>query len=236
MKSILIPTVLQHDMLHAVRVALTDAKPTAITLLYFIESDDTPSATYWLRTSQTTVSRDQELLLDECRQMVAKAGCSLNIRQQYAVTGPLLRNLLDYLDIGLVIIPESFQHSTKTIHRQCVKVLHNVRLPILQLAAPCETNGFAKALYLQKNESVNRLDELLNSVDAFFNLDIVCQTSVDFREKDDWAISLFDTINRKEIDLVVETRSPQKLKLSRVKSSAKEKLELPVLSLYEAVR
>lgn len=231
MKNILIPTSLDRDTLHAVKVALTDAKPSVITLLLFSDPDASASAAYWLRQSRNGLTAEQERLLDECAALADRAQSALKIRHQYAITGPLLRGLFDYLDVELVIVPESFRLSNKSIHRQCVKLLRNARLPILQLSSSCDRPGFSNALYVQQSGSVGRLGELLHTVDAFFNLRIVSQ--LDASRDEEWTPRVFETIHQKEIDLVVETRTANLR--TRGKRSIGQKLELPVLSLYEPI-
>lgn len=235
MKNILIPTILQPDTVQAVKVALTDARPAAITLLILSNPEDTASSAHWLRSTSPQMGGVQEQILDECYELARqKQGCRLKVQYQYAVTGPLLRGLMEYLDVEMIILPESFLQSQKPINRQCVRLLRNSRYPILHLTGGAERPYFSKALYLQQSASVNRLGELLHAVDAFFNLRVVSQTAVP-QEQPEMA-PLYDMIHQKDIDLLVETRRPEKkIRLSRPKNPLKTQIELPLLSLYEPV-
>lgn len=231
MKNILIPSTLREDTIQAVEVALNDTKPTTITLLLITEPDDSASASSWLRLTAMKPTPSEQNVLEKCFELASRfENCHLRIRQQYAITGPLLRRLLEYLEIGMVIIPESFSQSTKPVNRHCLKLLRKGRYPLLQLAGTIENPAFSKALFIQQNENVGRIGELLGSLEGFSNLDVVGQVAGSIHSLVE--SNLFDTIHRKNIDLLVETRRPEKIKFGR-QTALTEKLELPVLSLYE---
>lgn len=241
MKNILIPTTLQQDTIQALKIALAQSeekKPHTIILMLLKETPDTASAAYWLRKMQSELTRLQQEVLEECRNMASlHTHCKLELHQQFSISGPLLRNFMGAREIGLVILPDSFRKSQKQINCYCLKLLKNRNIPILQLASEFEEHLFSKALYVENSDSNVQVKDLWNMIGDHFSFRIISQAKVlDQQNYEEMTPILYDAIYKNGINLLIETRKPQKIGLFKKKTtSLNENFGLPVLSVCEPV-
>lgn len=240
MKNILIPTTLQRDTVAALRTALAqnEQSPESIVLMLLRETPDTASAPFWIRKMQSEFTAAQQSVLDECLQMVAdKKDCKLNIHQQFSITGPLLRNFIEAREIGLVILPDSFVQSEREVNRYCLRLLKNSKTPLLQLPAETGSYQFSKALYIESSQSQVTANDLPKMIGGHFSFRIISQAKpFDEQNNEEMTPVLYDTIYKNDINLLIETRKPQKINLFKTtKTSVNETFGLPVLSVCEPV-
>ncbi|RZJ67238.1 MAG: hypothetical protein EOO50_06880 [Flavobacterium sp.] len=237
MKNILIPTALNADTAAAVSHAVKQSSGSSLTisLLYLNETPQTPSAAGWLRQARNGYSSQQQQTLEQCRKLVSGSNCTLKFQTQYSLSAPLLKNLMEALEIGLVIMTDSFRNSDKKINRYATKLLGNCKCPILHLGETA-SNGFNKALYIEKTRSRLQVEELQQSLGAQFSFRIVSQAKVEDGAEDLLVPMLSQAIHQNDIDLLVETRKPERIRLGKSdKVGLPESFGLPVLSVYEEI-
>ncbi|NUY81673.1 hypothetical protein HUK80_12255 [Flavobacterium sp. MAH-1] len=238
MKNILIPTVLEKDTLASVESAISYANGQNfdLVLLLLNETDNAYSASAYLRNSKPAFSASQQKTLEDCQRLALKFdNIKLHVQRQSSISAPLLRNLLSVLEIGFVIVPKSFRESSKKINRHCLGLLANSHCPILNLCdAP--TSEMQKALYLEYAESKLQVSDLQQRLDGKFAFRIVSQARINKQEERSLDQLLLETITRNDIDLLVETRKPTKVKLGKKFPSFHDDLKLPVLSVFEEIR
>lgn len=238
MKNILIPTILDQDTLSAVESAISYAngQDFQLILLQLTDADNAYSASAYLRNSRPVLSANQLATLEKCSDMIRSvAGASLHTQTQSSLSAPLLRNMMTAFEIGLVIVPKSFRESSKKINRYCVGLLANSACPILNLCdAPA--SEMQKALYLEHAGSNLQVSDLQQRLDGKFPFRIVSQAKITHEEEQSLRQLLAETITRNDIDLLVETRKPAKVKLGKKTYSLHDELKLPVLSVYEEIR
>jgi len=238
MKNVLIPTNLQQDTLQALKVSISEAngQDCNITLLFLREVSDTASAAFWLRKMNTEFTAAQEDILEKCHEIVSfHDNCTLKFQQQYSVSKPLLKNFIDCKSINWIIVPESFRKSEVEMERYCLKLLSNCEQPILQLSTDFEEHQFSKALYIENGQSALQAKDLAALIGSEFSFSIVSQTKIiDDQNHEEMTPILYDAIYKNGIDLLIETRKPAKIRLTKKnKPSFHENLGLPVLSVYE---
>jgi hypothetical protein len=236
MKNILIPTTLQADTINAVKTAIKQSKGKncSIILLQISDVPDTDSSAFFLRSVKNQLSVSQKSILDSCRNLTAVAqNCTFKLQHQYGISAPLMRNLLEHLHVGLIILTPSYKKAERKIHNQFLQILTNCKFPILHLNSNFEEHDFNKAMYLEQTKSKLQAEDLQQLVQDQFDFKIVSQAII-FEDQNPEEISpqLFEAISRNEIDLLIQTRKPEKIK-SNKKSNINESLGLPVLSLYE---
>ncbi|MBD3583894.1 hypothetical protein [Flavobacterium selenitireducens] len=237
MKNILIPTVLEPDTLSAVTSAISysNGEDFQIVLLLLNEVEPSYSAAAFLRNAKPTLTSVQQKTLEQCADKIREAQhVSLHVQRQASISAPLVRNLMQALEIGLIIVPKSFRESSKKINRYCLGLLSNCQCPILNL---CETpaSEMQKALYLEYTGSKLQVSDLQRHLDGKFPFRIVSQAKISPAEEQSLRQLLAETITRNDIDLLVETRKPAKVKLGKKPVSFHDELKLPVLSVYEAI-
>ncbi len=234
MQNILIPTNLSADTLVAVETALTQAqaKDCNIVLLLIHETPGTASAAGWLRRAVPEISAEQESLLDKCFRIVAACeNCKISIHRQYAVSTPLFSNLLKSLGTEFAVIPHSFSVSSNRSEQHSMKVLANLRYPLLQLTELPEVQKFERAFYLEKEDEAVGVNLVQKIIRGQFAVRIVGQIKADTASVAD--TQLYNAIHKNEVDLLVETRKPQRIRFSKKPSSFDTELGLPVLSICE---
>lgn len=239
MKNILLLSTLHEDTLGALKTALAQAEedPITIVLMLLHVSPDDASAAFWLRKMQSNFTPFEENVLEQCRQMVSfHPNCKLRIQQQFSISRPLLRNLTEAFEIGLIVVPQSFLKSAKAPERYCLELLKNSRTPILQLPSDLEENRFSKALYLENEQSTVAVSDLPKMAGGHFSFRIISQARI-FDPADQHEMTpVYNTIHKNGIDLLIETRKPKKISISKKsKPSLNEHFGLPVLSVCEPV-
>ncbi len=240
MKNILIPTVLHQDTIVAVKSAIAHAgkKPCRIILLQLQHISDSYSGASMLRSMKSELTSSQCEVLELARYIVSgEPNCSLKTQTQYSLSSPLLNNLLESLSVDLIVLSDSFKNSQTSINKYCVRLLGNCKQAILHVAEGNEKPEFSNALYLEKNRSKLQVEDLQQILSESFSCKIVSQAIV-FEDQDSNEImpQLSETISRNNIDLLIETRKPEKIKIGKKQGESFAKTTgLPVLSVYEKV-
>jgi len=236
MKNILIPSTLEQDTFFSVKAAVKHAGGThcTITLLLLNEAPDAESASYFLRNTRQALTTAQQNVLENCRLAIGTAGnCTLDIHNQYGLSAPLLKNLMEYLAPKLIIIPASYKQEKAKIHHYFLELAANSKIPMLHLTVDCEEKEFNKALYVENTEAPIAISELQQHINGQFNFKIVSHATVGEKYPHELGEQLTDAISKNNIDLVIETRKSAKGGRKTQTSTINEVLGLPVLSIYE---
>ncbi|MFB9107692.1 hypothetical protein [Flavobacterium gyeonganense] len=234
MKNFLIPTTLKDDTISAVKSAISQSKKMEceIILMMVAETPDSFSSSHFLREMRTGLTKSQEEVLATCRYLIDHTkNCKLKIHNQYGLSLPIFRRVIENFSIKLVILPHSYKQETKRIHQYLVQLAGNQKCPILHLGNE-QFKDFSKALYIETSSANVHVKDVQQFLNENFSYEIVSQTSK--TEDYENIAPLSEAISKYEIDLLVETRKGEKIKFKKVKKQhINEKLGLPVLSLYE---
>lgn len=234
MKNILIPSTLQNDTINAVKAGIHAANGNQCQLILMVLADipDTFSSASLLRNINTGLTSSQENILDECRQIASETNnCNFKIHHQYGISSPVFKNLVSHFNISLTIITPSFKSSQKKINSLCVQIVSNSKCPILHTNVNFDQEIFSQALYIKNSDSQLHAQDLQASVNTLFPLKIVSESDTNLDQP-----FLNETITKNNINILIETRKPKKLKLlTKQKAALNELLGLPVLSLYEEI-
>ena len=136
---------------------------------------------------------------------------------------------MDHLGVNLIIIPASYKLETARINRNCLELLANSRMPILHMTDDCEEQEFSKALYVEQNPQLG-VQELQQLISNQFSFKIVSHVALNAETLP--TAQLTEAIEKNNIDLVIETRKPEKRKKNK-NLVVNDSLGLPVLSIYE---
>lgn len=239
MKNFLIPTTLKDDTIAAVKSAITQSKNTdcEIILMMVSETPDAFSSSNFLREMRTGLTRSQEEVLETCRYMIDHTkNCKIKIHNQYGLSSPILRRVIEHFSVKLVILTYSYKQETKRIHQYLVQLSGNQKCPILHLGNEQLKKDFSKALYIENSNANMHVKDVQQFLNDNFSYEIVSKTAKTDENYDEIAPYLSEAISKYEIDLLVETRKGEKIKFKKnKKESINEKLGLPVLSLYEEI-
>ncbi|RZJ64900.1 MAG: hypothetical protein EOO45_17625 [Flavobacterium sp.] len=237
MKSILIPTVLENDAMCAVSTAIKHArgKNCSIVMLLVADTPDNYTAAGFLRNGRQPITDAQIEVLNECRTKIRASGnCTLTVHHQCGMSASLLKNLLEYLDTDMIILCPSYKAEKKRIHATLCKLLINSKKNILHLGQGMYDVEFNNALYLEPDNAQMGLQELQQLVSRDFDFKIVSQASIaDERNTEDMTPFLTEAIRKNKIDLLVETRKAEKIRMRKRSALASDEFGLPVLSIYE---
>ncbi|WP_406843240.1 hypothetical protein [Flavobacterium soyae] len=236
MKNFLIPTTLKDDTISAVKSAICQAKEADCEIVLMMVSDvpDAFSSSNFLREMRAGLTKSQEEVLETCRYMIDHTkNCKIKIHNQYGLSSPIFRGIIEHFAVKLVILTHSYKQETKRIHQYLVQLAANQKCPILHLGNDFKED-FTKALYIENSAANVHVKDVQQFLNENFSYEIVSQTS---RVDDNYEAAapyLTEAISKYEIDLLVETRKGEKIKFKKVKKqNINEKLGLPVLSLYE---
>jgi len=240
MKNILIPTTLAPDTVGAVKTAMKHAGEQGCTLVLMLccDAPDTFSAAEYRRLAMPQSTPVQSDVLRQCRIAVKQNGyCTLEVHHQHGLTGPLLRNLLEFKKIDFIVVPESYNTAPEKIHKYCVKLLLNSKCPILMPGCVSDRQQMANALYLEQDNTSLPLHEVMKMVDGKFPYRIVSRALIsEMYNPEDLRPILAETIFKNDIDVLVQTRKHEKLTFTnKARATVNEVMGLPVLSLYEGV-
>lgn len=239
MKNILIPTTLQSDTLKAIEIAIHQSKEKKCTIILALvnEIPNTESPSTFLRSMKSNLTFSQKNILKESWDLVANTqNCNLKIHNQYGISTPLINNLMSFFNIELTILTSSYKNAEKRIHQQFTQILSNNKCPILNLSTNLPETNLSVAMYLEKNKSHIQVDDLKNLIPTDFDLKIVSQAKIfEDQNPEDIASLLNETIKKKNINLLIETRKPKKIKLKNKSKTPFEHFGLPVLSIYEEI-
>lgn len=237
MKNFLIPTTLKDDTIAAVKTAIIQSKKAdcEIILMMVSETPDAFSSSNFLREMRTGLTKSQEEVLETCRYMIDHTkNCKITIHNQYGLSSPIFRRIIEHFSAKLVILPYSYKQETKRIHQYLVQLAGNQKCPILHLGNEQLKEDFSKALYIENSNANMHVKDVQQFLNENFSYEIVSQTAKTDENYEDIAPYLSEAISKYEIDLLVETRKGEKIKFKKnKKESINEKLGLPVLSLYE---
>ncbi|HMQ01016.1 MAG TPA: hypothetical protein PKC24_14645 [Cyclobacteriaceae bacterium] len=241
MKNVLIPTTLKPDTLKAIKTAVRNAngENIKIVLLMLSEMPDgisdllfTIKATY-----ETTVN--EQRVLDECRKYVKDyEKIYLQVHHQTGISAPLLKNIMHHHAVGLVILTPSFKAETKSIYRHTTALLNNCDCPILHLTEKVEELVLDQAIFVQNAPTRISMEEVQQMMRKEFDLRVVSQATLkEGQNPEDLSPVLVETIEKNHIDLLIETRKPEKPRVRASKNGQSntlaEKLGVPVLTLFE---
>lgn len=237
MKNFLIPTTLKDDTICAVKSAINQAKetPFEIVLLMVSDTPDTFSSSHFLREMRTGLTASQEEVLETCRYIIDYIpNCKIKVHNQYGLSSPIFKHIIDAFDVKLVILTHSYKQETKRIHQYLIQLAGNQRCPILQLGTELNKDDFNKALYIENASANMHVKDVQQFLSKNFSFEIVSQTANFDDNYDEFAPYLSEAISKYDIDLLVETRKGEKIKFKKTKKlNVNEQLGLPVLSLYE---
>jgi hypothetical protein len=239
MKNLLIPSTLEPDTINAIKVAIqqSNGKNCTLYLALISEIPDTYSSATFLRSMKSEMTASQKNVLEYCTELVAiSQNCKLKIHHQYGISSPLMKNLMEHLDIEITILSPSFRNTEKRIHNQFTQILSNSKCPILHLSTNFEEQNLSKAMYLEQTMSKLQLEDLQELIPDHFNFKIVSQAKIfSDQNPEDLQSLLTEAITKNKIDLLIETRKPKKIKLRNKNSNTNESFGLPILSLYEEI-
>lgn len=237
MKNFLIPTTLKDDTICAVKSAINQAKETPFEIVLMIVSDtpDTFSSSHFLREMRPQLTASQEEVLETCRYIADHTPyCKIKIHNQYGLSSPVFKHIIDAFDVKLLILTNSYKYETKRIHQYLIKLAGNQKCPILHLGTELNKDDFSKALYIENASANMHVKDVQQFLSKNFSFEIVSQTANFDDNFDEFAPQLSEAISKYDIDLLVETRKGEKIKFKKTKKlSVNEQLGLPVLSLYE---
>ncbi|WP_306354151.1 hypothetical protein [Flavobacterium sp. '19STA2R22 D10 B1'] len=238
MKNLLIPTTLDLDTINAVKTAIKQSKGEHCTIILLQVSEvlETESSAFFLRNLKSEMTVSQQQILKSCRILASNSSnCALKICNQYGISSPILKNLMEHHHIGLTILAPSYKTAQKKIHKLFLQILLNGKCPILHLSDHFEEHDLNTALYLEKTKSRLQAEDLQSLMQGQFDFRIVSQAKVFEDQKLEEITPLItEAISKNKINLLIETRKPEKIKFKRsTESSVNETLGLPVLSLYE---
>lgn len=237
MKNFLIPTTLKDDTISAVKSAITQAKESNCEIILMMVSDtpDTFSPSHFLREMRTGLTPSQEDVLETCRYLIEHTpNCKLKVHNQYGLSSPIFKRIIDLLSVKLVILTHSYKKETKRIHQYLIQLAGNQKCPILHLGMDQMKDDFNKALYIENSRAGMHVKDVQQFLNENFSFEIVSQTSSFGDDDDKFVPYLSEAISRYDIDLLVETRKGEKIKFKKTKQeNVNERLGLPVLSLYE---
>ncbi|TRW26572.1 hypothetical protein FMM05_04120 [Flavobacterium zepuense] len=240
MKNILIPTILEADTVGAVKTAAKHAsgQNCAVVLMLLCDVPDTYSAGYLLQKITPGYTAAQSAVLNKCKEIIKNTpNCVLQVHIQHGISAPLLKGLIEHKGIGLTILTTSYKQEQQKIHRYCTALLLNSKCPLLHLGQNCTGQLLSKAMYLEQEKTTVGLQEVQDMINDRFSFTIVSRAMLaSEQDPEDLAPMLAEAIFKNDIDVLVETRKPEKVKLNRKSHSVvNEALGMPVLSLYEGV-
>ncbi|WP_447635110.1 hypothetical protein [Flavobacterium microcysteis] len=239
MKNLLIPSTLEQDTINAIKVAIQQSKGKSCTVFLTLVSEipDTYSSATFLRNIKSDMSISQKNILDDCRDLIAATqNCTLKIHNQYGISAPVMKNLMEHLNIELTILTPSYKSTERRIHNQFLQILANCKCPILHLSPNFEEQDLSKALYLEQTKSRLHVEDLQELIQNNFDFRIVSQAKIFSDQKPEEIQPLLtEAITKNNINLLIETRKPKKIKLKNRDFSINESFGLPVLSLYEEI-
>ncbi|MES2575442.1 MAG: hypothetical protein V4572_10905 [Bacteroidota bacterium] len=237
MKNFLIPTTLKEDTICAVKSAVNQAKENQSEIILMLVSDapDTFSSSHFLREMKTGLTSSQEIILNNCREIISQTdNCRLKIHNQYGLSSPIFRGIVDAFSVKLVILTHSYKQETKRIHQYFVQLAGNQKCPILHLGNEQIKDDFNKALYIETAAANAHVKDIQQFLSKNFSFEIVSQTTNYQNDLTDFAPHLSEAISKYDIDLLIQTRKGEKIKFKKKKKEEiNEFLGLPVLSLYE---
>jgi hypothetical protein len=241
MKNVLIPTTLKPDTLKAIKTAVRNAngENVKIVLLMLSEMPDGISDLLFSIKSSYAATVEEIRVLDQCKKYTKDyENIFLQIHHQTGISAPLLKNIMQHHAIGLTILLPSFKSETKNIFKLAVRLLNNCNCPILHLTEKVESLALDQAIYVENTPSRITMEEVQQMLKNEFAIRVVSQAKLkEGQSPEELSPVLAETIQKNHIDLLIETRKPEKPRLRGSKNGAStsiaEKLGVPVLSLFD---
>jgi hypothetical protein len=241
MKNVLIPTTLKSDTLKAIKTAVrnSNGENLKIVLLMLSEMPDGISDLLFSvkATYETTIS--EQRVLDQCKKYVRDyETIYLHVHHQTGMSAPLLKNIMHHHAIGLTILTPSFKAETKNIFSHATALLNNCNCPILHLTEKVEELVLDQAIFVQNAPTRISMEEVQQMMRQEFDLRVVSQATLrEGQNLEELSPVLVESIQKNNINLLIETRKPEKPRVRARKngttSSLAEKLGVPVLSLFD---
>lgn len=241
MKNVLIPTTLKEDTLKAIKTAVRNANGENLKIVLLMLSEMPDGITDLLfsvrSTYETTVT--EQKVLNQCQKYIKDyEKVYLQLHHQNGISAPLLRNIMHHHGIGLIMLTPSFKMEKKHIYRHTVSLLNNCNCPILHLTEKVEELVLDQAIYVENAPTRISMEEVQKMMMKEFELKIVSQAIIkDGQDPEELSPVLSETIEKNQIDVLIETRKPEKPKIRNSRNgtnaSLAEKLGVPVLSLFE---
>ena len=237
MKKILVPTTLQPDTIAAIHSAVSQSNvhECEIILLFVSEAPDTYSASQFLREMNVGHTANQEEILDKCKSIINQTpNCKIKIHNQCGLSSFIFKGIVDLYDVNLIVFPNSYKQESRKINQYLLQLATNQKCPILHLGQEQKDINYSKALYVKNNQGTIGLETIQHFLNKYFPLEIVSQTTNTTENHDDVLRYINEAISKHDIDMLVQTRTVQKIKFKKTKrEDLHEKVGLPVLSLYE---
>ena len=220
MKNFLIPTTLKDDTISAVKSAISQSKNSDCEIVLMMVSDtpDAFSSSNFLREMRTGLTKSQEEVLETCRYMIDHTkNCKIKIHNQYGLSSPIFRGIIEHFSVKLVILTHSYKQETKKIHQYFVQLAGNQKCPILHLSTEVNKDVFTKALYIENGRANMHVKDVQQFLNNNFSFEIVSQTSSFEDNYENFAPYLSEAISKYDIDLLVETRKGEKIQFKKNK-------------------
>lgn len=237
MKNFLIPTTLKEDTICAVKSAINQSGKSncEIILMMVAEIPDTYSSSFLLREMNTSLSKYQEEILEECKNLIEQTNnCKVKIHFQYGISAPVLKNIISSFDVKLIILSHSYKQETKRILQNLVQLASNQKCAILHLGSQQYKEDYSKALYIENTSPSLHIRDVQDFINKNFSFKIVSQTISSERNINEYIPEISETISKNNIDLLVQTRKAEKIKFKKSKKvEINSILGLPLLSVYE---
>lgn len=236
MKNILLPSLLEQDTTDAFAAGLKYAagSPCRIILLIPQDMPEAFTASSILRNMRKELTPGQKEVLSRCRHLAGDNNGTVHIHYQPGITGPLLKGILEHYNVQLILFANSYRQMNEKLHVKCRQLLQNCKTPILQLGQYCREQDYNKALYIEGNKSSVPVEKLQAMVRDIFSFKIISHVwPEEERIKDEITPKMAETIIKNNIDIIVETRKAERIKLKPGKRHENEIPGLSVLSLYE---
>jgi hypothetical protein len=237
MKNFLIPTRLTPDTIAAVQTAINHSKNENAKIILFLVTDEINSfsAAQYLREQDSQITYKELDVLDNCRDLIEQfPNCKLEFKRQSGITGPLLKNLLQFYSVDLILLTKSIVTSKKSVHTNLVTIIENQKTPILRLIND-STTQLNKAIYLENAFSRLNIDDIQQYMQNQFPLQKISQVLKKEQETSEYINSLLtEILSKNDIDFLIETRTSERSKIKKKNQSAvNQNFDIPVLSLHE---
>jgi hypothetical protein len=240
MKNVLIPTTLKPDTVDALKTVARNSHNGNVKVVLLMLSEMPDGITDLLFSTKSGIESELENVktLRECKAYAnAFENIDLHVHHQYGISGPLMRNIMEHHEIGLVIMTPSYKQEKESIHQHAVKIVNNGKCPVLHLPEKVKELSLDQAIYLEDTPSHISISEVQQMLKRDFDIQVVRQAKVNNGHTlEELSPVLNESITEDRIPLVVETRKPDK-KWSAGRKKAQvnlaEKLGVPVLSILE---
>lgn len=223
MKHILIPTTFEVDTQHALKIAadICEGEKMDPVMLSVTEISDSITELLFLGTDGKIDIKKRDQLVSFWNRHVAQGDAlkQLKVHHQYGFSRPILKQILLKYNIGLAIVPLSFQQSKNYIHQLTLRLLHQCETPVMLLPAKIHEDTYIKrALYLDDGDYVGA--EVIHD----YPFHVIRHSAME-QVQDNSITSIVDNM---KIDLIVKKK---RATLDKDKHFKLDELNLPVLNV-----